>query len=244
MGVLETCDVSPGVLKRADRPVTVKTAIDDLPKLRSGLSKLENTDANWAEVVSKIIKNEHRKSGDKAPRPVGKLSQYSRRKPKPSNQSDNELRRWVQDENLSFVLNHQTRGHIEQDLARYYFASNFALQNGVSPRDRDLPRRLDPKHKSWKTNKFNDRFRVQVSEQPSTTVVSHSSKDGHSFIHPDPLQCRSLTVREAARLQTFPDSYFFEGPRTEQYKQVGNAVPPLLAYKIAKIVAKVLFQDR
>lgn len=244
MGVLETCDIAPGVLNRSDHPVSVKTAIGDLPKLRSGLSKLENTDANWAAVVSKIIANEHQISGQKVPKRLGKLTQESKGKPKQSKQVDHELFRWVHDENLPSVLNHQTRGHIERDLARYYFASNFALQNDVSPRDREFPGRLDPKHKSWKTNKFNDRFRVQVSSQPSTTVVSHISKDGHSFIHPDPLQCRSLTVREAARLQTFPDNYFFEGPRTEQYKQVGNAVPPLLAYKIAKIVADVLTQDR
>jgi DNA (cytosine-5)-methyltransferase 1 len=129
------------------------------------------------------------------------------------------------------------------DLRRYMFCAAHAAANaGVSPSSGDFPRELAPRHKSWDSGAFADRFKVHGPQRPSGTVTSHISKDGHYFIHYDVAQCRSMTVREAARLQTFPDNYFFEGNRTQQFVQVGNAVPPVLAQQIAEITYKVIGQ--
>lgn len=152
---------------------------------------------------------------------------------------------WYVDKNLGGVCNHSTRGHMESDLYRYLYAACFARVHGKSPSLQNFPVDILPDHGSVGValeggGNFSDRFRVQVANRPSTTVVSHISKDGHYYIHPDPMQCRSLTVREAARLQTFPDNYFFCGPRTAQYTQVGNAVPPFLAKQIGEIVLDLL----
>ncbi|MDC0322700.1 DNA cytosine methyltransferase, partial [Verrucomicrobiales bacterium] len=151
---------------------------------------------------------------------------------------------WYADAKLHGVCNHETRSHIAEDLWRYYFSAVYAKKLGISAHLRNFPKELYPKHRNVeeavKGTKFGDRFRVQLKNQPATTVISHISKDGHYFIHYDPEQYRSLTVREAARIQTFPDNYFFEGPRTKQFHQVGNAVPPKLAYKISEIVSEIL----
>ena len=133
---------------------------------------------------------------------------------------------------------------MSSDLYRYLFATCFAKARGRSPTLADFPSDLLPEHrnvsKALAGGNFNDRFRVQIWSRPSTTITCHLARDGHYYIHPDPSQCRSLTAREAARLQTFPDNYFFCGQRTAQYKQVGNAVPPLMAREIARVVHAVL----
>jgi len=150
------------------------------------------------------------------------------------------LASWYRDERLQGYCNHECRSHMDKDLERYLFASVFAKAIGRSPVLDEFPPELQPRHKSAGTGHFNDRFRVQIADSPATTITSHISKDGHYFIHPDPSQCRSLTVREAARIQTFPDNYVFCGPRTSQFVQVGNAVPPFLAYQLAGCMWQLL----
>jgi DNA (cytosine-5)-methyltransferase 1 len=133
---------------------------------------------------------------------------------------------------------------MRDDLHRYLFCACFGKIHGRSPKLKDFPADLRPDHQNVDRTSgdaiFEDRFRVQLPDRPSMTITSHISKDGHYFIHYDPVQCRSFTVREAGRIQTFPDDYFFEGNRTEQYHQIGNAVPPALASQIASIVAQLL----
>lgn len=241
------------------KPVTVKQAIGDLPRIRSRLSRNDSLEA-WREAVLEgpsyvegweteseeaIIELMHSSAQAALSTGVGKpFAQKPGRKPKFKNQT--ELQRWVNDRNLHGVCQHEARSHMPSDLARYLFAACFAQSQKYSPRLDIFPPKLLPAHKNLKKERdtevipFKDRFRVQCAGDPATTIVSHIAKDGHYYIHYDPTQCRSLTVREAARLQTFPDNYFFAGNRTEQYTQVGNAVPPLLARKLAKIVRGLL----
>jgi DNA (cytosine-5)-methyltransferase 1 len=234
--------------------VSVNDAIGDLPRLRSGLSRSKDTPDLWRKAVANAadeLRTLHENSGemklaaafeailaavnDDAPQ-----ERRSMRLPRRYGRSNDPLRQWIERPALRALAQHETRGHMAPDLARYIFASTFGRVEGRCAKKDDYPSALAPNHRSWDRGVFSDRFRAQLAEEPSTTIVSHIAKDGHYFIHPDPMQCRSLTVREAARLQTFPDDYLFLGNRTQQYVQVGNAVPPYLARQIASLLLKVL----
>jgi len=243
-------------LVQADRPATVVEFLSGLPALRSSLSRGRDSRQGWLDVLSKtpeLLNN------FKHPKKVGisdriataiarasaiesmglgfiKLAQTKQRL------GLQEAFKWMQDVNLGGVCQHQSRGHMPSDLQRYLFAACYAIEVGVAPKLRDFPAQLLPNHGNAEAENipFEDRFRVQLGNRPASTIVSHIAKDGHYYIHFDPSQCRSLTVREAARLQTFPENYFFEGNRTQQYSQVGNAVPPYLALQLGRSVAAMM----
>ena len=248
-------------LKKSKHKITVRQVMSDLPKLRSRLSKgIDSTD-NWRDAINSITNSTLRsirkdllvpakiyddfiQQLDKimnSPKGTGKDKGLLRTNNEYNKNLPTDLKKWYRDKRLGrYVTNHESRGHIAKDLHRYLYYSTYAKNLGTSPTSKSLPKALWPAHKNFKTGKFSDRFRVQLSKQPGTTVTCHISKDGHYFIHYDPIQCRSLTVREAARIQTFPDNYYFVGNRTQQYVQVGNAVPPFLAKQIANIVSKII----
>ena len=236
-------------LEDGDSIVSVNDVIGIMPKLRSRLSRGDDPVA-WQDAVREACNLVEEHHPFMSPDEEKRFRQALRRARTTADGAalpwrdargrnalpaccPQQLRDWIFDEKIERLPNNETRAHMPSDLARYLFAATFACTFGRSPRRHDFPFAFAPNHANWHTDHFDDRFRVQVANQPGTTVTSHIAKDGHYFIHPDPRQCRSLTVREVARLQTFPDNYFFHGSRSKQYTQVGNAVPPFLAEKIA-----------
>lgn len=265
LGVRSDIPFHPGTLERGDE-VPLAKVIGDLPPIRSGLSrtyletqkvngktkriylKEKDSDNRWSELVNSMRKeiiswNGFAKSYSQERVVSPKYSVGAEFLQYKTPSRNNPLYGWFKDKNLNGIVNHESRSHLTQDLMRYMFSSMFALKNKRFPRLHEFEAHDDqlmPDHKNAKSGKFADRFRVQLADEPATTVTSHISKDGHYFIHYDPDQCRSLTVREAARIQTFPDNYLFCGPRTAQYHQVGNAVPPFLAKQISDVVLEIL----
>jgi DNA (cytosine-5)-methyltransferase 1 len=138
---------------------------------------------------------------------------------------------------VDFVTQHITRRHNERDLEIYSVAIDKWLNGKQRLKYDELPQRLQT-HKNVLA--FLDRYKVVDPTGHSHTVVAHIAKDGHYYIFPDPSQVRSISVREAARIQSFPDDYFFEGGRSAAFKQIGNAVPPLMAKEIANKLKHLL----
>lgn len=251
-------NVKPRVLSR-QKEVSVSSVIASLPKLRGGISPRKmDSPAEWRSILQSQAESRWANAGTRKVDSEalsrfirGKLAELSA--PKADRGSEfleceatpEYTPDWFTDSHIEGVCNHTSRSHMPKDLYRYFYAACYAKHYGRTPSLKHFPVDLLPDHVNVDNaiesgGYFSDRFRVQIESRPSTTIVSHISKDGHYYIHPDPLQCRSLTVREVARLQTFPDNYFFCGNRTSQFTQVGNAVPPLLARQIGEIVRDLL----
>jgi DNA (cytosine-5)-methyltransferase 1 len=260
-------------LETVKEHVSVRTAIKEMPRLRSGISRKDaktinrlggDTASNWHAALRDAVEVIVEDTADKKLRKT--LKQYVTDaesaierggafvKCKDTlSELPSTLRQFIRDPEIGGVIQHVSRSHMASDLARYLFlaaaANKQKVEDQQTPTLYAWPKSLLPKHANVRhqgpkrvVDGFTDRFRVQVWDRPSSTIMSHLQKDGHYFIHPDPAQCRCLTVREAARLQTFPENYFFEGNTTQQFLQVGNAVPPYLAVQLARSVAN-LFKD-
>lgn len=140
-----------------------------------------------------------------------------------------DYQRWLRKDSKK-VYNHVTRWHRNKDHVVFSHMRPGQKWSELSSRDRRII--------GYSDESFDDKWKRLPLSHPSWTVVSHIHKDGYMYIHPT--QNRTISVREAARLQGFPDSFVFVGSRSSQFKQVGNAVPPLLAMAVADSVKKIL----
>ena len=258
LGVRKDIDVKPEILKKCEK-VCIGDVINDLPVIRSKLSHRSNRELTWSENIKTIVEKLSDDDLNKVVMQILKAGLFDLDDSRPTGgaflsyspgRPSKLVKEWYRKNCIGGVCNHDAKAHMTSDLHRYYFSACYCeVQESFRWPRKDilsvLPNSLLPNHnninlKNINKTIFKDRFRVQLPDEPATTITSHISKDGHYYIHPDTSQCRSLTVREAARIQTFPDNYIFLGNRTSQYSQVGNAVPPVLAQKLAGIVADLL----
>lgn len=147
----------------------------------------------------------------------------------------------IREENFNILTQHETRPHNEKD--REIYKEAITAWNERKERlcytklAQEKPKLISHKNTQTFKNRFNV---VKADEKASHTVLAHIAMDGHYYIHPDINQLRSLSIREAARLQSFPDDFYFEGPRTSIFRQIGNAVPPKMAEQIAKKIKDLI----
>jgi DNA (cytosine-5)-methyltransferase 1 len=210
-----------GVLQRRRRVVI----IGQKGKKNFEFPKLETIKNNWETKKDLFFDLAKLKPGEGEP-----ISKYT----KPINDY---LGQTQTRNGVDFVTQHITRQHNVRDLEIYSIAIDKWLNEKRRLKYDELPKRLQT-HNNVKA--FLDRYKVVDPTGHSHTVVAHIAKDGHYYIYPDSKQVRSISVREAARIQSFPDDYFFEGGRTAAFKQIGNAVPPLMAQAIAKELINLL----
>lgn len=217
-----------GVLQNRKRVIIIGSRSHDLSEL-----KLEDDSSSGSKVSSIFSDLPEIRAGEGA---------LKNQKYKPGKASKYLKEAHIRND-WNILTQHVARPHSDQDKKIYKKTVDAWKDNHHRLRYTDLPEGLKTHNN---VSSFLDRFKVVADDLLySHTVVAHIAKDGHYYIHPDNKQNRSISVREAARLQTFPDNYYFEGikenqNRTAAFKQIGNAVPPLMAEKIALKLKKYL----
>jgi DNA (cytosine-5)-methyltransferase 1 len=184
--------------------------------------------------LSQIANNEERVTVEDAISDLPKLKpNQGENKIKHKPQKLNNYLQKIRSKECDVLYHHVARNHNELDRKRYRLMSQNKWTLGELYEKK--PELVHPKKRL-----FNNSYVVQHFKNPSKTIIAHLYKDGNQFIHPDYTQERTLTPREAARLRSFPDDFIFPCSKTQQYKQIGNAVPPLLSKHIASVLKKYL----
>jgi len=222
-------EFADGIIRKGLLPcVTLGEAIGDLPKVKP---KITYTGLNDSEKDKVREKNEKIDNGlDRIRINKKSFSSYV----KGLNRSAQQYFHHIRPNGYKFVDHHVARSQQISDLQLFDL-----MKPGETAKDflDRMPEKADKLIK-YSMNSFMDKYRRQNSSEPATTIFAHLEKDGNRFIHPN--QTRTITPREAARLQSFPDSFTFSGPMSKKFKQIGNAVPPLLSLNIAKAVQPIL----
>lgn len=222
--------------------VTLKDAIGDLPPV---LPKITATPAEKGVSLKKISLERKKeiecinKNRDNGNDNMSFNWDMFNRFLKEGTESRKQFLSFIKLKKSNRITGHIARGQQETDIKLFE-----GMEEGTS--SKHLLKSDDPKDKEllklikYKMNSFEDKYKKLSWDKPCTTIFAHLQKDGNRFIHPDSSQARTLTVREAARVQSFPDDYIFEAPGLVRYKYIGNAVPPLLSMAIAKSIYECL----
>lgn len=228
-------------------------ALRGLPEIRSELSNRGDWKGEaWVEAIekqtSKITKNLDcdlrdiaRWIQEKNPAVnAGSLPSFSFERPiYRESGKDEKLHLWVKKRDEGPLFNHSSKRHMPSDLGRYAFVSAWRNKRSRRLTTRDLPSMLAPKHKNFSQHIFIDRFRALSPNEVSPTITGHIGMDGHAFIHWDTTYCRSISMREAARIQSIPDDFIITGSSRQQGIQIGNAVPHRLAGFLGECLASL-----
>lgn len=209
--------------------VTVFNAIGDLPPL-----KAKKTMTHIPEERREGIKKYNKKvySGEEY---IEYNPEWGKKHLKKTGKAGREFIKFVRPSEKIPLTHHKARSQMESDIDLFRgMGEGMTAKNVVESEDPDLKKLA--KNIRYDMNSFRDKYKKHTWKKPCSTVFAHMQKDGNRFIHPDSVQARTFTPREAARIQSFPDSFFFEGAMTKKFQQIGNAVPPLLAKKIAESI--------